>query len=54
MTHSILMFIIAFGIGAIFSYVFLALLVFKRKNDDIELEIQNFRLIQELKRLKQN
>jgi hypothetical protein len=54
MTHSILMFIIAFGIGAIFSYVILALLVFKRKNDDIELEIQNFRLIQELKRLKQN
>lgn len=53
-THSIVMFIIAFGIGAIFSYVVLALLVFKRKNDDIELEIQNFKLLQELNKLKKS
>ena len=52
MTTTLLMFIVAFALGALFSYVVLALLVFKRKNDDIELEIQNFRLLEELKRLR--
>jgi|688.fasta_scaffold00616_2 hypothetical protein len=52
MTATFLMFILAFAIGALFSYVVLALLVFKRKNDDIELEIQNVRLLEELKRLR--